>query len=216
MTYSVSQPEIPFIAETLSAKDIPECVPLVAGAFMIRQELVAQWFEQRLASNPWQQELPGIGIGIRHMGKLIAFRALFGQPWWLNGMRVTLAFASNTAVDANYRGYGLATKLISESTQFALLTGSTTAGNITQKAYKKIGYFEIGGTDNAFFRTRISYLGSMQKRLGIKLGTYVGKIADIWLMLRDSKLTHRSKFALQEVFRCDREFDEMWERAKAG
>jgi len=200
--------------EILSESDILDCIELIIRCFPLQSEVVRQWFERRIANNPWQRTLPGIGVGIRDGGRLVAFRALFGQPWWLNGDHATLAFAAHTAVDSNYRGYGLATKLISESTRFAAITGSATAGNITQKAYKKLGYVEAGETDNDFFRTRISYCGSLEKRLGRRLGLLFGRIADTHLERRDSRFASTLGFHFEEISRCGWEFDDLWERTK--
>jgi GNAT superfamily N-acetyltransferase len=204
-----------FRPEILSESAIPECIGLTIRSFPLEETAVQQWFERRVTKNPWQKTLPGIGLGIRHGGRLVAFRTLFGQPWWLNGKSTTLGFAAHTAVDPDYRRYGLATMLIRESTKFAAITGSTSAGNITQKAYKKLGYVEVGKIDNDFFRTRVSFRGSLERRLGKKMGLWLGVIADLGLRMRDSKIFPGRKFHMQEVTRCDREFDTLWESAKA-
>ena len=204
-----------FRPEILTESDIPECIGLTIRSFSLEEAAVHKWFERRVIKNPWQKKLPGIGLGIRHGGRLVAFRALFGQPWWLNGKSTTLGFAAHTAVDSDYRRYGLATMLISESKKFAEITGSTSAGNITQRAYKKLGYVEVGKFDNDFFRTRVSFRGSLEKRLGKKAGLWLGVVADWALRIRDSKTLHKPKFHIQEVTRCDHEFDILWETVKA-
>jgi hypothetical protein len=90
-----------------------------------------------------------------------------------------------------------------------------TAGVITQKAFKKCGFVEIGGSDNDFYRLRVGYRGSWEKRAGKFLGNLLGSIFDINLRLRNVKL-HSGGFKFAEVLHCDTEFDELWERAKAG
>ena len=203
---------------TIQLADVPDCVRIVVESFDEFQqhpEHAALWFERRIANNPWQQALPGIGVGVHAQGKLIGFRAMFGQPWWLNGQATIIAFCANTSVDPNFRGKGLATGLIDHSRRFAAITGSVTAGNITQKAYKKLGFTEIGGGDNNFFRLRIGYRGSWEKRVGRTLGGFLGALSDIQLRLRDAKLSS-GDFRLEEVLHCSAEFDDFWESAKSG
>ncbi|AMK76408.1 MULTISPECIES: GNAT family N-acetyltransferase [Methylomonas] len=198
--------------------DIPDCIRIVVenfDEFQQHPEYVSLWFEQRIVNNPWQADLPGIGVGVSLDGQAIGFRAMFGQPWWFNGQATVIAFCANTSVDSSFRGKGLATGLIDHSRQFAEITGSVTAGNITQKAYKKLGFSEIGGSDNDFFRLRIGYGGSWEKRVGKFLGRWLGGWFDLSLRMRNAKL-RGSGFHLQEVLRCDGEFDQFWERAKLG
>ena len=136
-----------FTHEILFERHITECIELAVNnfeEFKVQPTHIEQWFEQRIVRNPWQKALPGIGVGIKHEGRLIAFRAMFAQPWWLNGQSTIIAFCANTTVDHQYRGKGLATQLIDDSSKFASVTGSTTAGFITQKAYKKLGLFRSG------------------------------------------------------------------------
>ncbi|MBL1264985.1 GNAT family N-acetyltransferase [Candidatus Methylomicrobium oryzae] len=201
----------------LGAGDVLECIELAARNFEELEgspERVRTWFENRILHNPWQKAFPGIGVGIRHNKTLIAFRAIFAQPWWINGNETLIAFASNTVVDQAYRGKGLASVMIEENKKFANLSGSTTAGFITQKAYRKLGFNEIGGPDNDFFRTRISYKGSLKKRFGPQLGHIIGKIFDINLFLRTFTYKPKEKFYLSEIKRCEKEFDLLWEQVK--
>lgn len=208
----------PFVYGFIQLADIPDCIRIVVenfDEFQQHPEYVALWFERRIVNNPWQANLPGIGVGVSLDGRAVGFRAMFGQPWWLNGQSTVIAFCANTSVDPQFRGKGLATGLIDHSRQFAAVTGSVTAGNITQKAYKKLGFTEIGGSDNDFFRLRIGYRGSWEKRVGKLLGGWLGGLSDISLRWRDAKLRSRG-FKLQEVLFCDAEFDQFWERARSG
>lgn len=204
--------------DVIQRADIPSCITIVVDNFDEFQQHPAyaeQWFKSRIINNPWQDALPGVGVGVYRQGTLIGFRAMFAQPWWLNGQATIIAFCANTSVDPNFRGKGLATGLIDYSRQFATITGSVTAGNITQKAYKKLGFTEIGGSDNHFFRLRIGYCGSWEKRVGKLLGYCLGTVSDLRLRLRDGKL-RSAAFRLEEVSHCDAEFDQFWERAKVG
>ncbi|PKM12939.1 MAG: hypothetical protein CVV13_03695 [Gammaproteobacteria bacterium HGW-Gammaproteobacteria-3] len=208
-----------FTSELLFAKDIPTCVQLIQANFEELQhhsELIDQWFTQRIVHNPWQTSLAGIGVGIRHHGRLIACRAIFAQPWWLQGRSTVIAFCANTAVDRNYRGQGLASLLMEASSQLAHLTGSTTAGAITQKAYNKLSYQAIGGTDNDFYRLRSCYSGSAVKHFGKYLGVGVGRLLNIGLQLRERRHKPSQRFYLQAPRRCGQTFDELWQRARNG
>ncbi len=205
--------------EILFEQHIPDCIRLAVNNFedfKVQPDHIEQWFTQRIVHNPWQKNLPGIGVGIKHEGRLIAFRAMFAQPWWLNGQATILAFCANTSVDQQYRGKGLATQLIEHSSQFAAITGSTTAGVITQKAYKKLGYVEVGAASNDFFRLRVSFQGSLIKRFDKLIGAWLGRLLDLSLQLRDSKLQAQPGFYLKEVVHCDEQFDQLWEREKHG
>lgn len=207
-----------FVYGPIQLADIPDCVRIAVAnfdEFQQHPEYVQQWFECRIVQNPWQNNLPCAGVGVWHNGRLAGFRAMFVQPWWLNGESVTIAFGSNTCVDEQFRGQGLATKLIEHSLEFARFNGTVTAGVITQKAFKKCGFVEIGGSDNDFYRLRVGYRGSWVKRAGKSLGYLLGSIFDINLRLRDDKL-HSGGFKFAEVWYCEAEFDELWERAKAG
>lgn len=208
-----------FTHEILTEREIPQCVALAINnfdEFKAQPAHIEQWFEQRIIRNPWQSALPGMGVGIRHEGRLIAFRAMFAQPWWLNGTEAVIAFCANTTVDHEYRGKGLATQLIDDSRVFAEITGSTTAGVITQKAYNKLGFSEVGGAGNDFFRCRVSYRGSLVKRFGNTLGTLAGKGLDLSLQYKNRKHHSKAGFYLEEKFHCDEEFDCLWEQAKSG
>lgn len=203
----------------LLERDIPDCVGLAINnfdAFQHSPEHVEHWFKQRIINNPWQKYLPGIGVGIKHKHKLIAFRAMFAQPWWLGNTKTIIAFAAHTAVDHAHRGKGLATQMINESKKLAVITGSSTAGIITQKAYYKLGFNEIGGSDNNFFILRASFKGSFQNRLGKPVGNLLGRLFDYGMMLRELNNKPKDKFCLIEEYRCGVEFDHFWENSKGG
>jgi GNAT superfamily N-acetyltransferase len=207
-----------FVYGPIQLADISDCIRIAVAnfdEFQQHPEYIQQWFERRIVQNPWQDALPCVGVGVWHNGRLAGFRAMFVQPWWLNGESVTIAFGSNTCVDEQFRGQGLATKLIEHSLEFARFNGTVTAGVITQKAFKKCGFVEIGGSDNDFYRLRVGYRRSWQKRAGKFLGYWLGSLFDINLRLRNVKL-HSGGFKFAEVLHCETEFDELWERAKAG
>jgi GNAT superfamily N-acetyltransferase len=216
---SLTESKQAFSCETLVENDIPECIRLAVNnfeEFKTHPSRIEQWFEQRIIGNPWQKALPGIGLGIKHEGRLIAFRAMFAQPWWLNGQSMIIAFGANTAVDQPYRGKGLATQLIDNSSKLASITGTTSAGFISQKACKKLGYLEVGGSNNDFFKFRVSFQGSISKRFGKAAGQQLGRLLNVSLQLRDAKLKAQPGFYLKETFHCDAQFDQCWEVAKQG
>jgi len=205
-----------FVYRPLQPADIPEAVQIAVENFEeFRQhpEYIAQWFERRITHNPWQDSLACIGAGVWMNQRLVGFRAMFVQPWWLNGESMPIAFGSNTCVDQRFRGQGLATQLIERSRILAPINGSVTAGVITQKAFRKCGFVEIGGDSNDFFRLRVGYRGSWEKRAGKTLGRWLGSLSDLSLRLRNWKL-RSGGFQLQEVLRCEAEFDDLWARAK--
>lgn len=202
----------------IGTADIPDCIQVVLNSFTEFQqtpECVGEWLERRIINNPWQAAFPGIGVGVRDHGRLIGFRAIFAQPWWLNGQSTVIAFAANTSVDANYRGRGLGTELIDQCRHFAAMTSSTSAGVVTQKAYRKLGYVAIGGDGNDFFRLRSSFKASWQKRVGAPAGRIIGSLFDLGLQLRDAKL-RRAGFRLTEETRCGDDYDALWSQARGG
>lgn len=203
----------------LQLRDMPDCIDIVSRCFDCFEgdaNAARNWFVSRIANNPWQQMLDGIGLGVRHRGVLIAFRAMFAQPWWIEGRTTVMAFGAHTCVEPAYRGYGLGGKLIAASREFASLTGSTSAGNITQGIYRKHGFATVGDAGNDFFRLRASYVGSLQSRLGSALGLALGGAIDTLSIGADRKLGGARGFRLEPVTSCTSEFDELWSRARAG
>lgn len=203
----------------LQQTDVPACIDIARRSFDQfdgDQDAVANWFDARITHNLWQLALGGIGLGVRERGKLIAFRAMFAQPWWIEGRSTVIAFAAHTCIEPAYRGCGLGGQLIAASRAFSDVTGSTTAGNITQKVYRKQGFVAIGGEGNDFFRLRASYVGSLQSRLGSKLGRLAGSVADRLSASVEGRLGAVHGFRLASVVRCSEEFDDLWARARSG
>lgn len=201
----------------LRLDDIPDCIEIARRSFdELDGDAVRNWFDARIRQNPWQSALDGIGVGVRDGRKLIAFRAMFAQPWWIEGRSTAIAFAAHTSIEPAYRGHGLGSKLIATSCDLADLTGSTTAGDITQKVYRKQGFVAIGGEGNDFFRLRASYAGSMQSRLGATLGQAVGRAFDALLARSERGFGSARGFRLEPLTRCSGEFDELWAQARSG
>lgn len=201
----------------LTTNEIPECIDLAIESFDEYNDYpdhIVKWFNNRINHNPWQKTLPGIGVGIRDKDKLIAFRAMCAQPWWINGKSTIIAFGANTAVDSNYRGQGIASLLIKNSRGFNTITGSTTAGLITQRIFKKLEFQEVGGKDNDFHIARCSFYDSSVKRFGKNLGRIIGNLADITVLLRSFRIKPKENFYLQDFTRCNEEFDELWSLSK--
>ena len=202
---------------TLTEADIAACVELVRSGFEEFQDrgpAIRAWFDARIVHNPWQAALPGLGVGIRDGHGLIGFRAMFAQPWWLSGQSVVVAFAAHTAVDPRFRGQGLGTQLIDASRAVAVVSGSTSAGVVTQKAYQRLRFEPIGGSDNGFFSTRASYFGSLQRRLGPRMGKPLARLFDLRLCWRDRSLGATAGHWLESMTRCDDEVDRLWVRCR--
>jgi GNAT superfamily N-acetyltransferase len=197
--------------------DLPACIDIARGSLDHLDDdhgAIANWFDARITHNPWQHTLGGIGIGAEEHGALVAFRAMFAQPWWIEGRPTVIAFAAHTYIEPAYRGRGLGGQLIAASRSFAPVTGSTTAGNITQKVYRKQGFVAIGGEGNDFFRLRASFVGSMVARLGSGLGRLAGRAADSLAHVCEGRLGTTSGFRLEPVSLCSEEFDELWVRSR--
>ena len=203
---------------TLCEDDLAECIELAGEGFEAlanQRAAVEQWFECRLRRNPWQTALPGFGVGIREPGgRLMGFRAMFAQPWWLDGRSTIVAFAAHTVVSSKARGRGLGGQLIDASRAFAAITGSTSAGDVTQRVYQHQGFAAIGGQDNGFFRFRCGYAGSMASRLGPWLGRMVGAVLDLRLATSLRGLTSVRDLQLTDVDRCGTEFDALWQQVR--
>jgi len=201
----------------LHVPDIPECIDIARRSFEHfdgNVSAIQNWFDARVLNNPWQQALDGIGMAVRDAGKLIAFRAMFAQPWWIEGQPSVVAFAAHTCIEPDYRGRGVGSRMIAVSRDVATLTGSTSAGNVTQKIYAKQGYVAVGGVSDDFFRLRASYVGSMQSRLGSTLGLLSGSVADALLRSPEQTLGDARGFHLEPVTLCNDEFDGLWIRAR--
>ena len=197
----------------LSERDIPACVAMAQESFSDFQgnpEAVAQWFEARILRNPWQPLLEGIGVGIRKAGELVAFRAMFAQPWWMNGQETVVAFAAHTAVDQAYRGQGLGFALVEASSSFAGLTGSTSAGSATQKIYARQGFVPIGGDGNGFHQCRVGYAGSLHRRVGGTAARVLGRLLDLTLDARWTRIRTSARGEFRQIERCDHEVDRLW------
>ncbi|MBE0547027.1 MAG: GNAT family N-acetyltransferase [Rubrivivax sp.] len=203
----------------LRPADVPECIDIARRSFDYFDgdaEAVQNWFDARILNNPWQHALDGIGLGARDGGKLVAFRAMFAQPWWLEGQSTVIAFAAHTCIEPAYRGGGLGGRMIAVSRDFADLTGSTSAGHITQQIYRKLGYDAIGGEGNDFFRLRASYVGSMQSRLGAGLGRAAGMAIDAFSHSVERRLGGADGFKLESPTICSEEFDDFWSTVRDG
>lgn len=203
----------------LRLDDVPECIDIASHSFdqfAGDVDAVRSWFDARIAHNPWQGVLDGIGVGVRVDGKLIAFRAMFAQPWWIEGRPTVIAFAAHTSIEPAYRGLGLGSQLIAESREFAIFSGSTSAGDITQKVYGKQGFVAIGGKGNDFCRFRVSYVGSMQSRFGTVLGRAMGHALNAMSGHSWKGCASTSTFRLESVAYCTDEFDDLWVRAREG
>ena len=203
----------------LRLEDIEDCIRLARASFEHFEhddDALRQWFAARVIGNPWQSAIDGMGVGARHEGRLVAFRAMFAQPWWLEGRETVVAFAAHTSIDPVYRGAGLGSRLIAASRDCARITGSTTAGDITQKVYRKRGFDAIGGAGNDFFRLRVSLGGSMASRLGAALGRPVGRLCDALLPGATQGLRGGHGFVIEPVVRCDAAFDALWARVRTG
>ena len=202
----------------LQPADITECVALAERSFEEferGQAVLRAWFDARVLANPWQHRLPGIGVGLRSDGELVAFRAMFAQPWWLEGASAVAAFAAHTAVDPRRRGQGLGTALIDASRAFARISGSTSAGVVTQKSYARLGFAAIGGSDSGFHRARASFVGSLQRRFGGALGRVLGAPLDLLLVRRERSALATGRLRLEELTHCDDEVERLWLRARA-
>ena len=203
----------------LHLSDLPECIDIARRSFDHFDgdaDAVVNWFDARILNNPWQRALDGIGLGVRDRGRLIAFRAMFAQPWWIDGQSTVIAFAAHTCIEPSYRGCGLGSRMIARSREYADLTGSTSAGDITQKVYKKQGFVAVGGAGNDFFRLRASYVGSMQSRLGYVVGQAVGQAFDALSVGAGRRLGGARDFRLENLTSCSGEFDELWAQARPG
>lgn len=203
----------------LQLGDVPDCIDIARQSFDQFErdaDAVRNWFDARIIHNPWQRTLDGIGVGIRDGGKLIAFRAMFAQPWWIDGQPTVLAFAAHTSINPSYRSCGLGGQLIAASRSISELTGSTSAGDITQKIYKKQGFVAVGGEGNDFFRLRASYVGSMRSRLGAVLGSVTGRALDVLMHHAIKGLEGAEAFRLETMTSCSDEFDELWVGARSG
>ncbi|TPQ28373.1 GNAT family N-acetyltransferase [Methylomonas koyamae] len=218
MPHSVPDTADQFQFRTLQPEDIGACIRIAIAnfdEFRDHPEYIHLWFEQRITHNPWQNALPGPGVGVWLDSRLVGFRAMFAQPWWLNGQSRIIAFGANTCIDSEFRGQGLATRLIRFSCGLSDINGSVTAGVITQKSFGACGFLKIGGESNDFFRLRIGYRGSWEKRVGNQLGQILGSFCDLSLRWRDRKLS-QPDFTMAEISHCGSEFDSLWERAKTA
>ena len=196
----------------ITETDFTACVELGGKTFSIDRDIMFEWFQKRLLHNPWQGESRSMGIGLWRDKTLMGYRAMSGQPWWMEGREVGISFAAHTAMSKELRGLGLGNELIQRSAMCADFTGSTTAGVITQKIYSKLGFHAIGA-DNNFYRSRISFAGSLSKRFGVAgklLAPVVDKISGI------SKKTLDKGVRFQRLRKCDQRFDELWLRARYG
>lgn len=203
----------------LQSQDIADCVDLVRRSFdQFSNDAAAirHWFDARILNNPWQAESNGIGVGARDRGKLVAFRAMFAQPWWIGGRSAAIAFAAHTCIDPSYRGSGLGSRLIAASRLFSDITGSTSAGDITQQVYRKCGFVAVGGESNNFFRLRAGFTGSLQARLGRVPGWIAGSAMDALASDSLGRMGSARNFRLETVKACSGEFDELWLRARGG
>lgn len=200
----------------LGAGEVPEAIRLVAETFSLDPGALGQWFEHRIEQNPHQGSLAGMGAGIRDdsENRLVAVRFMFAQPWWLEGRETVVAFAAHTCMRPGYRGRGLGDALVRKSAQCGSICGSTSSGVSTQPIYARQGYSAVGA-GNDFFRARVSWRGSLEKRLGRIVGRSLGSAADLLAGGRGSAGAGAAgSFRLLQG--CDEQFDRLWGEARTG
>jgi hypothetical protein len=199
----------------LDLAQVTACIELACDSFRVDQDIVTDWFSKRLLNNPYQRDIKGFGVGIRGGSGLVAFRAMLGQPWWIEGRETVIAFASHTCVRNEYRGRGLAREMIRKSQDCGILSGSTTAGEQTQPIYNDCGYRSIGD-DSPFFHRRLSYRNSLVKRLGRTVGCGIAPLCDCALWRPRWDGAGADSFTFSVLNRCDERFDRLWESARKG
>jgi GNAT superfamily N-acetyltransferase len=195
----------------LRVEDFGAATELAAEIFRLPADHVAEWFRRRILGNPWQDHLAHPGAAIWDGDRLVGARAMFGQPWWINGRETVAAFAAHTCTAQGYRGRGLGDELVRISSECGSLCGSTSSGVSTQPIYQRGGYVQIG-EDNEFYRLRVSLRGSLVKRLGGPLGSIAAAVADC---LREVS-TPSPDLTVEETRHCTAEVDRLWERAREG
>lgn len=203
------------VVRGLEPEDFSDGVVLAASVFGIAPEFLSDWVMKRVVENPWQHYLAGCGAGAWDGDVLVGCRFMFAQPWWLEGKETVVAFGAHTCILEKYRGQGLANELTKRSTECANICASTTAGVSTQPIFARNGY-ELIANDNDFFRIRVSWRGSMQKRLGFALGGSVGYLADQILRAGGKGFSRVKGYTFHIVQRCDDKFDLLWRRVREG
>lgn len=198
--------------EWLPAAAVPECLALLQSTFEEfdgRRPALQDWFERRILRNPWQPALPGIGVGCRSDGRLVAFRAMFAQPFWIEGSQTVVAFAAHTAVHPDVQARRLGSALIAASRTAARVTGSTSAGVVTQKIYGRLGFHGVGGAQNDFYRCRVGLSAALSRRLG-GAGRAMGAAIDTgWSLLSTARGAVRH-WRTERLQSCGPEVDDLW------
>ncbi|MDX9964218.1 hypothetical protein [Desulfobacter postgatei] len=196
----------------ITENDFGSCAELGGKTFSIDRNIMFEWFRKRLAHNPWQNESNSMGIGLWRDNTLMGYRAMSRQPWWMEGRQGGISFAAQTVMSTELRGMGLGNELIRRSSMCGDFTGSTSAGVVSQKIYSKLGFHAIGA-DNHFYRSRVSFAGTMSKRFGV-VGKMLAPAMEKISGLSGKYVSDGLRF--QQLERCDERFDELWLRARKG
>jgi GNAT superfamily N-acetyltransferase len=199
--------------ELLSSRELlPACEALVAQVFKVAPEAVKDWFAKRLLGNPWQADIRGLGVVALDGDRLIGFRGMFGQRWWLEGSERTMAWTANTCMPEGYRGKGLGTALIRKSGECAALCATSSSGLGTQPIYQKLGYQAIG-QDNDHYRFRVSFSPSISKRAGSFAGFALGSLLHA---VTAPAVPASHGWRLELLGAATDEFDRLWLATREG
>jgi hypothetical protein len=194
---------------------VPESIELISSIFHIDAQTIADWFQKRMLSNPYQHGVRGFGIGAWAGSQLIAEYGVLGQPWWLEGRETIAGFGTNWVVRSEYQGKGLGNELGRRAFACAPIIGATWTGVQTQGMMKKAGYLPLA-SGNDSFRTRVSFRESLVKRLGKLAGSAASFAFDLSLLFREMRWAGSRRFRFELVKRCDERFDALWEGARNG
>jgi GNAT superfamily N-acetyltransferase len=192
--------------------DLAACGRLVAEVFAIEPAAVADWLAKRILDNPWQRELEAPGVVALKDGRIVAFRALFAQRWWIEGEERTLAWGANTCMPAALRGAGLGTRMVDAGGACAPITASSSSGLSTQPIYRKLGYVPVG-TDNDVHDLRVSLRPSLAKRIGRVPAALLGGLLDA---LRPLPGRIPPGWRIEPFTTADARFDTLWRETRTG
>ncbi len=190
--------------------DLAACGQIIAEVFSLAPAAVADWLTKRLVDNPWQRDLAAPGVVAVRDGRIVAFRALFAQRWWLEGEEHTLAWAANTCMPESLRGCGLGTRMVDAGGAVGPITASSSSGLVTQPIYQKLGYLPLG-SDNDVHDLRVSFCPSLAKRIGRAPAWVVGSLLDT---LRPLPGHIPPGWRIEAFERADARFDVLWRETR--
>jgi len=175
-----------------------------------------EWF---YLQNPWGPAVTWFAVAVSE-ARAVGLASLYPRGLWVEGKAHKIASAIDISVDRSHRAFGPAVTMAKAATagyrnhgfEFILASPNRPAKGV----FKLSGYQPLGEQRNWAKVVQARYFLARSVKWSAA-AAFLGRIADAWLWLADYPARSRYRrpdLDAEEVKRCDRRFDELWEEAK--